>query len=72
MRTCWFVVIESGDAWWVDCEGRTYGPFRDRELATEAARSLAETFGDETRRCDVYAPNDSGKQELVWSRPPRR
>jgi hypothetical protein len=67
MNTCWFVVIQSRGAWWIDCEGKSYGPFTSRNDAKEAAVTIAKTFGDRTRRSLVFAPDDEGKQHLVWS-----
>ena len=70
MKTCWFVVIQANGAWWVDCEGRAYGPFAARDQALEYARKAAVTFGDPARRSDIWAPSsDNGKFELVWSGP---
>ena len=67
MKTCWFVVIQANNAWWVDCEGRAYGPMSDRDEAARLARKIAETYADPGRRSDVWVPNDEGKHELVWS-----
>jgi hypothetical protein len=71
MKSCWFVVIRAPTAWWVDCEGKAYGPFETREEAAESAVHLARAFGDPERRSDVYVPDDSQKLRLVWSGPPR-
>lgn len=67
MKTCWFVVIHTPSAWWVDCEGKAYGPFSTREEAAADAVRLAEAFGDPARRSDVYVPDDDHKLKLVWS-----
>ena len=71
MKTCWFVVIRTPSAWWVDCEGKAYGPFSTREEAAEDAVRLAQAFGDPARRSDVYVPDDDSKLKLVWSSPPK-
>lgn len=71
MQTCWFVVIRTPTAWWVDCEGKAYGPFDTRDAAAEEAVRLAQAFGDPGRRSDVYVPDDSQKLRLVWSEPPK-
>lgn len=68
MNTCWFIVIYSRDTWWVDCEGKGYGPFPSLDEARREARRLAEVFGDPSRRCLVFAPDLDGDQELVWTR----
>lgn len=71
MKTCWFVVIRTPAAWWVDCEGKAYGPFETRDEAASEAVHLAGAFGDPARRSDVYVPDDAGKLQLVWSGEPR-
>jgi hypothetical protein len=67
MKTCWFIVIKTPSAWWVDCEGKAYGPFGSREDAAANAIRLAQAFGDAQRRSDVYAPDEDEKLTLVWS-----
>ncbi len=69
MRTCWFVVIESVGHWWVDCEGKTYGPFEgEREARTDAVR-IAQAYGDPRRQSVVYAPEPSHHHEPIWAGP---
>ena len=46
MQSCWFVVIRTPSAWWVDCEGKAYGPFESRDEAQSQARRIAITYGD--------------------------
>jgi hypothetical protein len=69
MKTCWFIIIHSRGAWWVDCEGKSYGPFASPDEAQQEAKRLAEMFGDPSRRSLVFAPNAEGHQELVWTGP---
>lgn len=71
MKTCWFIVIKTPSAWWVDCEGKAYGPFSSREDAAENAVRLAEAYGDPGRRSDVYVPDETAKLKLVWSSGPQ-
>jgi hypothetical protein len=66
MQTCWFVVIRSNDKWWVDCEGKAYGPFANRDDATTEGTVLARTFGDSRRRAEVWAPDDAGRMKRLW------
>lgn len=70
MKSCWFVVIRTPSAWWVDCEGKAYGPFGSRQEAADNAVRLAEAYGDPARRSDVYVPDEDEKLRLVWSSPP--
>lgn len=69
MKTCWFIVIESMGAWWVDCEGKAYGPFDSRTEAEGEAKRIALAYGDETRRSQVYAAGENGSHRLIWSGP---
>ena len=69
MQTCWFIVIQSRSSWWVDCEGRTFGPLATRDQAVEYARTIAVSHGDPGRRADVWAPDEHGRHRLVWSAP---
>ena len=69
MKSCWFVVIRTPSAWWVDCEGKAYGPFEDRDEAQSQARRIAMTYGDDGRRSEVFAPTDQGSHRLIWKGP---
>ncbi|MBN9317969.1 MAG: hypothetical protein J0I99_19690 [Devosia sp.] len=69
MKTCWFIVIESMGAWWVDCEGKAYGPFDSRSEAEGEAKRIAMAYGDATRRSQVYAAEENGAHRLIWSGP---
>jgi len=71
MKSCWFVVIRTPSAWWVDCEGKAYGPFETREEAADNAVHLAQAFGDPGRRSDVFVPDDDEKLQMVWSGMPQ-
>lgn len=69
MKTCWFVVIKVHDDWWVDCEGKAYGPFSTKEDAAIDGTKLARTFGDPTRRSEVWMPDEEGKFRQIWVGP---
>jgi len=70
MKTCWYVVIEAMGAWWVDCEGKAYGPFEtDREARREALR-IAMAYGDETRQSQVWISEPDGRPRRIWVGPP--
>ena len=73
MRTCWFIVIKSRGSWWVDREGRAYGPLDDVEEAIHYARKVAETQADPERRSEVWVPGPLGRPVLYWRGPePKR
>jgi hypothetical protein len=69
MKTCWFVVIESLGSWWVDCEGKAYGPFENRDEAHGEAKRIAVTYGDKYRRSRIYSAEPDGSHKLIWSGP---
>ncbi|HEY0920954.1 hypothetical protein [Devosia sp.] len=69
MRTCWFVVIESVGRWWVDCEGKTYGPFDREQEARAGAVRIAQAYGDPDRQSVVYAPEASRHHAPIWTGP---
>jgi hypothetical protein len=67
MATCWFIVIESTGRWWVDCEGRAYGPLDSEDEAIRYARKIADIYGDPARQSQVWVPRRGGRPVLVWS-----
>jgi hypothetical protein len=66
MSSCWYLVIESMGSWWVDCEGKPFGPFEEMDEATQGAIKLAEIFGDPDRQALVMAPDEAGHFHIVW------
>ncbi len=71
MRTCWFIVIHSVGQWWVDCEGKAYGPFASRDEAQIEAIRIAITYGDAERRSEVFVCNEDGAPRRIWADPRR-
>lgn len=67
MKTCWFLVVEAKGQWWVDCEGKSYGPFETADHATSNAIRFGEIFGDAGRQSQVWAPDDTGRMRRVWT-----
>lgn len=70
MSTCLYLVIHSLGAWWVDCEGKPYGPCDTAEEAMRAAHKLIGLFCDPERHAEIWAPDESGKMRLVWAGKP--
>jgi len=66
--SCWYLVVESLGKWWVDCEGKPFGPFDEMTSATAGAIRLAEVFGDEERQLQVMVPDGEGQFRVVWER----
>jgi hypothetical protein len=67
MKTRWFLVVFSRHEWWVDCEGKSFGPFDTSGDATSAAIQYAKVFADDTRQSRVWAPDDTGRVRQVWA-----
>jgi len=72
MKTAWFIVVRSADAWWVDFEGRSDGPYEDVDMAKIEAISKARAFDDGERQAIVYAPDDEGVQRSIFRGAQRR
>ena len=66
MSRALYVVILSRDTWWVDFEGKAHGPFPSRDVATLEAKQLAQFSAHSGRASEVLAPDDSGRQRVVW------
>lgn len=66
MLTRWFLVVRSADQWWVDCEGKSFGPFENAAEATNGAIRYAEVFTDTKRQSQVWAPDTTGRMVQVW------
>lgn len=60
-QTAWFIVIESLGAWWVDFEGKPYGPFEDEAAALEGAKRVSSAFGDSSRESRVLVRGSDGR-----------
>lgn len=69
MASSVYIVLKSGDRWWVDYDGRTSGPFETEDEAHAAAVARATTFGDPSRPAEIYAPDSDGRFRLIFSRP---
>lgn len=69
MASSVYIVLKSGERWWVDHDGRTSGPFESDEEAHAAAMARATTFGDPSNPAEIYAPGPEGRFRLVFSRP---
>jgi hypothetical protein len=68
-----YLVLQSRQKWWVDFEGRTFGPFTSRELAVREATTMARFSADTGRPSQVRAQDDTGKMQVEWlSTDPRR
>ena len=62
-----FMVLASRGQWYVDFEGRNWGPFPTREAAALEARSHARNHSRTGRICEVIVPDDRGQRWVIWS-----
>lgn len=70
MQTCWFIVIEVKGEWFVDCEGKTYGPFPNKDEAIIDGTRLARTFGETDRQSQLWVKDEAGSRpRRVWEGP---
>jgi hypothetical protein len=67
MSTSWFIVVFSNGQWWVDHEGKPYGPYASAEEASEGAIRLAQFIRDDVE-WEVFAPGEKNRHVLVASR----
>ena len=61
------IVIQSRGQWWVDVEGKGYGPFPTSLEAARGAVALAHLFDDPDRPADVQARGSDGRYHSIWS-----
>jgi hypothetical protein len=67
LSSSWFIVVFSNGQWWVDHEGKPYGPYAGAAEATDGAVRLARSIGGE-RNWEVFAPGAEDRHILVASR----
>ena len=67
-----YIVLLSREKWWVDFEGRAFGPFTSRNTAKQEATSLARFMSHTGRRSEVRVPNDAGRYLVEWESEPDR
>lgn len=62
-----YLIIFSRNEWWVDFEGRAFGPFGSRENAALEARALARFQSSAGQVSEVLVPDSEGRYWVVWS-----
>jgi hypothetical protein len=67
MRNIWYIVIQSRGAWWIDREGKAYGPFDSQAEAIAAGPQFIELMGDPAHNNQLYVADESGKFQVVWA-----
>ena len=64
--SCVYLVLQIGEQWWVDCEGKAFGPCESKEEALAGAFKLIDVFGDPQRRIELWSPGEDRRMRLVW------
>lgn len=67
MAKALYLVLLSQNNWWVDLEGKAFGPFTSRENAALEARSMARFQAHSGRESEVLVPDAAGKYWVIWS-----
>lgn len=65
-----YLVVHCRDTWWVDCDGKAFGPCASKEAAIHSAQKLISIFEDPARRAEIWAPDEGGRTKLMWKRTP--
>src|SRR5690606_18928239 len=61
-----YIVLFSRGKWWVDFEGRAFGPFSSKNTATMEAISLARFVAHTGKVAEVRAPDGNGHFPVEW------
>ena len=61
------IVLMVCGRWWVDIEGKGFGPCVDQADACHMAINLAQTFGDDARRREVVLMRPDGGHSKIWA-----
>jgi hypothetical protein len=67
LPTSWFIVVFSAGQWWIDHEGKSYGPYPSRDEARDGAVRLARFVGG-GRDWQVFAPDEQNHHAMVASK----
>jgi hypothetical protein len=65
-----YIVLHSRHRWWVDFEGRAFGPFTSKEIARTEAISMARFMGSTGRQTEVRVPDETGRWWMEWESDP--
>lgn len=66
MARALYVVIFSRDSWWVDFEGKAYGPFASKDIAAAEAKHLAQFAAHSGKSTEVLVPDETGRHRVIW------
>jgi hypothetical protein len=66
MSKALYVVIFSREKWWVDFEGKAYGPFEGLDEAATEGKQLARFSAHSGRDSEVLIPDHRGRYSVIW------
>ena len=66
MSTAIYIVFFARDAWWVDLDGRSLGPYATDEQAKEVALARATEISDRGGRSEVRLSGPGHDNELAY------
>lgn len=66
MATAIYIVIFSRDAWWVDLNGKSQGPFQTLDLAKEEAVANAVAASRRGDRSEVRISGPGHENDLIY------
>lgn len=61
-----YIVLLSREKWWVEFEGKSFGPYTSKNTATLEAISLARFTAHTGRTTEVRVPDGTGRFPVEW------
>ena len=61
-----YLVIYSREHWWIDCEGKPYGPFETEAEAIAEGPEFITLMGNSDHRNELHARDDDGRFQMIW------
>jgi len=61
-----YLIVYALQNWWIDIDGRSFGPFFDKETAMLDAIEMARKFGDPGVQIELWAPDEGGRNRVMW------
>lgn len=66
MTTAIYIVIFAREAWWVDLDGRSHGPYETCEQATNEAMARATETSQQGGRSEVRVSGPGHDNDLIY------
>lgn len=62
-----YVAILSREKWWIDLEGKAFGPFQSLNEAKEEGLQLARFAAHTGKVSELLIPDENGRYRVVWA-----